>query len=354
VFPSFGIGGAQSRLAGLAKAFNQRYRHTIVALDGCYDMAQQLPDCIRVDYRTQIKKASAPARILDIHRCIRAVSPDVLITHNWGSIEWAFTNRFVSTVPHIHIEDGFGPEERKKQFVRRILLRRLALSGSRTTVILPSRTLYKIASKQWRLPKNSLRFIPNGIDCARFDRPNRKYDVDAVVVGTVASLRPEKNLTRLIYAFAEACALCPQMKLRLVIVGDGPQRSILEQVALQSGQAEKIVFVGASEKPEAFFADMDIFGMSSDTEQMPLVLLEAMASGLPVFATDVGDIASLVSDGNLPYVTNLADTSALSRSLVFLAQDFKLRQRIGVANKAKAFAAFDQRAMVQSYSELFG
>jgi glycosyltransferase involved in cell wall biosynthesis len=199
----------------------------------------------------------------------------------------------------------------------------------------------------------SLRHFVNGIDCARF-APARQTG-DAIVIGTVAGLRREKNLGRLIGAFAAAARARPEADLRLVIVGDGPERGALEEIARQTGCADRIAFAGATENPENHYRRMQVFALSSDTEQMPLGVLEAMAGGLPVVATDVGDIAAMVTPGNRRFITPLSEGEAgLARSLVALADTAALREELGTLNRQKAVAEFDYRAMAEKYAELFG
>jgi glycosyltransferase involved in cell wall biosynthesis len=355
IFPSFAIGGGQSRLLQLIRAYGDTYSHTIVALDGCYDMAARMPNAAPIQYLdAKIGKRDGLAAIMQIRSVIAAVCPDVLITYNWGAIEWAFVNRLFSLARHIHIEDGFGLEERDRQFRRRVLFRYLALRGRRTVVVLPSRTLIHIATQQWRLPVRSLRYISNGIDCARFAVSRKPSGQgEPLIVGTVASLRPEKNLTRLIRAFALARADRLAVNLQLLIVGDGCERGALQEYANEVGCAEAVIFVGATDKPETYLAQMSIFAMSSDTEQMPLTVLEAMASGLPVVSTDVGDIADMVSSDNLPYVTKLCDEWGLRRSLVALIDSASTRAALGHLNREKAFANFNFTEMASKYAELF-
>ena len=350
VFPSFAVGGGQSRLVQLVRGFGSRYSHTVVALNGCYDMSAQMPAGAPLTCRNS-DAGRGLGNILSMRRFIAAAAPDVLVTYNWGSVEWATANRLLPLARHVHIEDGFGPEERDRQIPRRVWFRRLALSGRHTIVILPSRTLLKIAIEQWRLRPDSLRYIVNGIDCDRFavlERP-----AGPVTIGTVASLRREKNLQRLIRGFAAASRLRPGLKL--MIVGDGPERPALEETARAEGCTAAVEFTGATTTPEHFFARMHVFAMSSDTEQMPLGVLEAMAAGLPVVATDVGDIKDMIAPDNRRFVTPLTDDDAgLSRSFIELADNASLRQMLGQANRQKALSEYDYRQMTAKYAELFG
>jgi glycosyltransferase involved in cell wall biosynthesis len=270
------------------------------------------------------------------------------LTYNWGAIEWALINRLEKIARHIHIEDGFGPEEASKQLGRRVWARRLALSGRNTTVILPSRNLEKIALNIWALAAERVRFISNGIDCPRFAVATRARSDGRIVIGTVASLRREKNIARLIQAFA---GIAGGRDLELLIVGDGAERQGLEQLARELSIAGQVRFAGQSNRPEDWYPRMDIFALSSDTEQMPLSVLEAMAAGLPVVATAVGDVAQMVSTENRDYVVPVPDFAA---ALARLADDAAVRRNIGLANEKRARENFDENVMAANYARLIG
>ena len=116
------------------------------------------------------------------------------MTYNWGSIDWVLVNRLGPALPHLHIEDGFGPEETDGNCGGGYGCAVLLCPGARPTQSLPSRRLEKIARTEWKLPSARLHYIPNGIDCQRFAKPQRAQAQDAIVIGTVATLRREKNI----------------------------------------------------------------------------------------------------------------------------------------------------------------
>jgi glycosyltransferase involved in cell wall biosynthesis len=244
------------------------------------------------------------------------------------------------------MEDGFGPEERTRQLPRRVLARRLLLR--RATVVVPSVLLEHLAREVWRLPCAHLRRIPNGVDLSRFATVRAPSD-GPVVIGTVAALRAEKNIARLVRALARLPAGVPA---RLVIVGDGPERMALEALAIAEGVGGQVEFAGHCADPARLYAGFDIFALSSDTEQMPLSVLEAMASGLPVAATDVGDVADMLDVTNRPYVVARED-GALADALARLAVRGDLRAVLGAANRARAEGVFAEANMVAAWRDLF-
>jgi glycosyltransferase involved in cell wall biosynthesis len=355
-FPSFEVGGAQIRFTATANHLGDRYRHLIVAMNGQTQCLGRLGPQVRFELiEVDLPRQSTMRNFLSLRRLLRSLRPDKLITYNWGAIEWALAN-VIPVCRHIHIEDGFGPDEAALgQLPRRVLLRRLVLSR-RSQVVLPSRTLAEIAATIWHLPPQRLTYLPNGIDCARFmGSPDTKLvshlrrSANELLIGTVAALRPEKNLARLIEAFA---LLSPALPARLVIIGDGQERERLQQLAVLLGVGERVLFMGGMANPELILGALDVFALSSDTEQMPFSVLEAMAAGLPVAAVDVGDVRSMLSPANSKLVV-AKSTRSLAWVIAGLLQDHAARAELGRNNRAFVQQNYDQSTMFERYADLF-
>lgn len=354
VFPTFAVGGAQMRFVQLANHFGRSYRHFIVSMSGNAEAFTRLsPDLDATLMPVAVKPGRTWPNLRTFRRVLKELRPDLLITSNWGTMEWAVAN-CDGLAPHLHMEDGFGPEEVARQLPRRIWTRRLALR--RSTVMLPSRTLHTIASDIWRLPKRRLLHIPNGVDCERFGTgadPAFATARDLVgrepLIGTVSALRAEKNLSRLIEAFAEVVRLRPA---RLAIVGDGPELSRLKARASELGVADRVVFTGACAEPEKLLPSFTVFALSSDTEQMPLSVLEAMAAGLPVAATNVGDVRNMVSAENRPFVVD-GGAIPLAQAILALLENPARATWIGKENALRAGKVFDRSLMFAAYRDLF-
>lgn len=357
-FPTFAVGGAQIRFAAIANHFGAHYRHLIVAMDGVTTCAQNL--AVDVDHELltiELPKRNTFRNALVLRRRLSRMRPDVLVTYNWGAIEWGLAN-VLPLCRHVHVEDGFGQEEAGGQLRRRVLFRRLILSPW-AHVVLPSRNLYRIATDVWQLPRRRLHYLPNGIDCGRFAVPpddavcaGLRRQPDELLVGTVAALRPEKNLGRLVEAFALTAAGSP-VPVRLVIVGDGPERAGLGARVAALGMGDKVLFTGAIKAPERVLGAFDLFALSSDTEQMPYSVLEAMAAGLAVAAVDVGDVGDMVAPENRPWVVEKS-VEALAGAMTGLLREPRRRAACGQSNATRVRQNFDQEAMFARYGKVFG
>jgi glycosyltransferase involved in cell wall biosynthesis len=353
VFQTFEVGGTQVRFAAIANHFGRRWQHVIIAMNGNLASRSLLDPELEVDFPEVVSTSrSTLGNARRFRKSLQAIKPDLMMTYSWGAIEWALANvslplSFSRSIRHIHLEDGFGAGEQEAQFLRRSLLRRACLRSS--TVVLPSLTLYDVAVKQWRLPEKGVYHIANGVDLHRFaPAKNLLSRSELPVVGVVAALRPEKNHARLLRAFRLATMNCPA---RLVIVGDGIERARLEALTVELGLSGTVSFVGATQAPEHAYRELDVFALSSDTEQMPLSILEAMAAGLPVVATDVGDVRAMLSNDNQPFVAS-RDDHAFAASLHRLLQNPRERVQLGSANRVRAEAEYGLGRMLHNHAAL--
>ena len=355
VFPSFAIGGVPLRMVGVINHFGKRFRHSIIALDNNFEAGSRFEG--DVDPRQlpmRHDKGNVLRGVFNSAQMLRRLRPDLLVTYNWGAIEWAMANRLLSISHHVHLEDGFGRDEADRQIRRRVLFRRWALARCDKLVV-PSRQLQEIAGQLWKVPANRVVYIPNGIDLARFAdvsraaAPGLSRRPGEVVIGTVAPLRPEKNVGRLLRAFA---ALDEPTPTRLVVAGDGGERSHLERLACELGVGDRVVFVGQI-RPESILGAFDIFALSSDTEQMPIALLEAMASSRAVVTVDVGDVREMLCAANREFVVPRDDRAALANALAQLVRDPQTRELLGRMNRQRAVEAFGQERMFAAYEKIF-
>jgi glycosyltransferase involved in cell wall biosynthesis len=338
------------RLVALTKGLGREFAHTILSLSGDRGAAGFLSPDLAVDFVEAPSAAgSLMARLPRYRKLLRARAPDLLVTYNWGSIEWALANG-AAEIPHIHIEDGFGPEESKRQFPRRVWTRRLALR--RSILVVPSVTLKEMALKVWHLNKASVRYIPNGIEprerfTTHLDDLNLGLPANRPLIAWAGALRREKNLSRLLRAFAPL-----KREASLLVIGDGPEMGAARAEAESLSIAAHVRFLGRREDVRDILMQCDILALSSDTEQMPLVVLEAMDAGLPIAATAVGDVKYMVCEENRPYIVQGSDPE-LGTAMRALVADGSVRRAIGFANQRRLRQDYAAQDMIAAYRALF-
>jgi len=359
IFPAFGTGGPQVRTATVINGLNGEFRHTVIALNGDLSCRGRLHEPAAVACLPAPPRRGGTPFTLALARLLGSIRPDALVTYNWGGTDGLVAARWCGIRRVIHAEDGFGPDEVHGQKLRRKLARRLLLRTA-SRVVCPSHTLVDIARQVWFIPSSKVHYIPNGVDTFRFapaapvevEAVRRKFGIGAaeIVVGSVGQLRGEKNHERLLRAFAAVASTHP---CRLLIVGDGPLLEPLTGLARGLGIHERVVFTGAVSDPVDCYRAMNVFALSSDTEQMPIVVLEAMAAGLPVVTTDVGDVRAMVSAGNRAYVVPPTRAEAYAGCLAALLGDPAARQVLGRANRTKCTQEYEVGGMVRAYQRLY-
>jgi glycosyltransferase involved in cell wall biosynthesis len=173
----------------------------------------------------------------------------------------------------------------------------------------------------------------------------------STVVGTVAVLRAEKRLDLWLKASQEIATHVPDV--HFLIVGDGPLRAQLEASARKMSFPQRVHFAGLQECVQPFLAAMDVYMISSEFEGLPLSLLEAMASKLPVVATAVGGIPEVIQDQRSGFVVPFAHTEALADITTRLLEDEVLRRRTGEAARARVIRDFSIDRMMRELETVY-
>ena len=295
VHGSFTLGGKEARAVRLMNLWGGRAHHSIVSADpAAMDARSAIDAAVPVDFPDAPALKGRPnlARYYKIGRFLSAF--DLILTYNWGAMDAVMSHRlcapFMRLPPLIHHEDGFNADEAAGLKIERNVYRRIAL-GSSAAIVVPSNRLEGIARGAWRQPDRRIHLIRNGIAVARYAVapapdaiPGLIRSPGKLLIGTLAGLRPVKNVPRLVRAIAPY-----RDRLQLVIVGEGPERDAIIAEAERHG-IDDMHLAGFLPDPWRYIGLLDIFALSSDSEQFPISLVEAMAAGLPIASMDVGDV----------------------------------------------------------------
>jgi glycosyltransferase involved in cell wall biosynthesis len=291
VFSTFALAGPQMRFVRLQATLGEDIHHIVAAMDNNFGAMERLRNAKNVETQNlQIKSGRLLAGVPEMRRTLQRLKPDVLVTYNFGSFEWTFANLLLG-IPHIHVEEGFGSAETVKRLFRRNMLRRIGFGISNTQLLTVSSTINKIAQQEWGVKPSRATYIPNGVPIDQTLPLTARPLREQVVIGTVAGIRREKRIDRFVETIA---MLGPQFVG--IIVGGGDQLDAVKMLARELKVEDRIEFTGHTDDPRSAYPRFDIFMLTSDTEQMPMAVLEAMCFRLPIVATDVGDVKMIVDN----------------------------------------------------------
>jgi glycosyltransferase involved in cell wall biosynthesis len=353
VLSSFGVGG-QERVA-LDLAIGQRARGHRVAVislapppDGA--MADEFREHgIAVD-RVAKRDGLDPTLVPRLARALRSHAAQVVHTHNpLPLIYGAPAARLLGAVA-VHTKHGANPGSRGLRWLRRAAARCLH------AFVAVSDTTAEQALAQHDVAPAKLHTIANGI---RLDRYQPDADLraatraelglgEAWVVGTVGRLDSYKNQAMLVRAMAPLLSA----RVRLVIVGDGPTRADVEAEVARLPEPRWVVLTGRRMDVPRIMPAFDVFALSSQTEGLPLVVPEAMATALPIVTTAVGGLPGVVDQGETGLVVPV-DELRMREALTELEQDRARARRLGARAREVALSRYSAERMVEAYLALY-
>jgi len=203
--------------------------------------------------------------------------------------------------------------------------------------------------------------IPNFVHHERWHPPTRteRTEVEAVfgssiggdrVVVHTSNFRPVKQVDQVVQAFATASQ---GLSARLVLIGEGPERPAIEALVTRLGLDDRVRFAGNYRRIPSLLRECDAFLLPSRTESFGLAGLEALSSGVPVVASDVGGLPEVVRHGQTGFLAPLDDVDALAAHTRVLLTDSALRTRMGEAARADVLERYRIDPMIDRYLELY-
>lgn len=346
------FGGAEAVVTSIA-SFLTEQTHDVVLYHFGNDYLER--SCVRLGIRDRRvgdeffykKTYRLPIFAARFSRALKADRLDLLHSHLFGSIVAGGLSCRLSGIPHIGtLHDVYIVEERP---VRAKLLFLVHVLGTRLVCV--SDQMAEYYASVTGIDRAKLMVIKNGVDIAKFatgDRPTGPRDVlRLIMVGRLDRIKRHDLL------FDALDRLGDRRDWHVDIVGDGPERQALEERCRQLGLAEHIAFLGQRDDVPRLLADSDLFVLVSDSEGMSLSLIEAIASGLPVIATRVGNNAELVTDGQNGFLIPPGGIQELASALAALLDDERLRREFGARSRQLASEQLDVGRTLSSYMALY-
>lgn len=355
VLSSFGMGG-QERMALELATWQKKHGHGVLAVSLAPDAEGPLGELFRAAgiAAESVPKhagvdASLPVRLATL---LGGERIDIVHTHNPHAMIYGAPAAGLARAKSVHTKHGMNPDQ-----TRRLWLRRTAATLVDAYVAVTPH-LAKVAAERAECDPARIHVVPNGIDIARFKpdpegrarvRDELGIPQSAWLVGTVGRLAPEKDQTLLIRAMAPLL----DERRQLLVVGDGPERPALEKARSETWRSEFVHLAGSRSDVAPYIAAMDAFVLSSRTEGLPLVLLEAMATGVPVVSTAVGGIADLIESEVNGLLVPAGDERELMRQLVLLANQPTAGLRLGQAGRETVQRRYSLAQMAERYEGIY-
>lgn len=293
---------------------------------------------------------------LRLRKVLRAQGIRVVHSHNFSA--WLYVTLAkmgLTHVRHVHTEHSGVAPSRVRYFVERVLARRT------DRVVAVSTHVAEVMTRDIGIDADRVITISNGVNTKRF-APNEDARVSArrefnilpsdIVFGIVARLAEVKNHPLLLKAYAKVQVTAPARK-QLIIVGDGAERTRLENLAAELGIVDCTHFAGDRRDTDVLLSGIDVYVLSSRSEGMNLTVLEALASGLPVVATAVGGNIEIVAHEHDGFLVKNDDPHEMARRLQQLADDQVLRRTMGGNARTSALTRFDASGVVEKYCNLY-
>lgn len=293
-----------------------------------------------------VEKKRLPARVAVLASLLRRLRPAVLHTHNpTPHINGVLAARLCSVPVIVHTKHGRNYPTRKWPVLKN---RFASLLSNR--VVSVSRDAVDVAVQIEKVPPSKVQVIYNGIDVDRF-KPRSEGKPFAMRAIHVARLNPVKDQATLLRAVRLVVDQLPEFQLD--IVGDGPAAAMLHSLREELALDANVHFHGMQDDIPQRLQQADMFLLSSISEGVSLTLLEAMACGLPIVATNVGGNPEVVDHGQTGLLIGPRDPQALAKAVNWLCQNADEAQRMGHAGRKRVEQTFSLRAMVSNYENLY-
>jgi glycosyltransferase involved in cell wall biosynthesis len=354
VVDSLEVGGAERHVVDLAVALRRKGHGVTVgcsATGGLSDLLDGANVPVRVLLDRLVKRRVSVTYARGLRRLVREQRFDLVHAHIYASAAASALATVGTGVPLVVTEHTEGAwQGRHARLLSRLIYRR-----ARSVIAVSSPIRGRLLERDG-VPPEKISFIPNAVISASGRKPGTTSTLpderrEGPLVGVVARLQPEKGVANFLKAAARVSAACPAA--RFLVVGDGPLREELLRLADRLGLRERVRFLGHRADARELVGLLDVLVVPSLTEGTPLIVLEAMAAGVPLVASAVGGVTDQVRHGKEGLLIPPGDATALGDALLELLQDPDRAHRLGEAGRRRADSVFSHAAMVRKIEGVY-
>ena len=348
-------GGLENGIVNVAACLDpERFRVSVCCLERAGAFAGRLPPASHVVVLNKQPGVSIKT-IFKLRSTIQRLKPDIIHTHGLGPLLYSAAATFCSqhqTILHGEHRELLPSE----QTPSKLMLRRLLYHRCKSIHTVSNSLRLHLAT--FGFPKDRLLAIPNGVDTQRFKTANKpetrktlNLPEHALILGMLANFRPEKGHVRLIKGFN---LIANQHKnLHLLLVGDGPAAEPIKAEVQASHASDRIHLVGHQSNPEPWYQAMDLLIVPSSAEGLSNAVLEAMACGVPVLASQACGNDEAIQHLATGFICNLTSPANIEIALKNALASTTNLQAMGVAARKRMVTSFGLRDMTARYAECY-
>ena len=350
------IGGAEQMIIDLAALINpDKFKSYVSVLKEGEFLSELRRREVKFLWLKESTRVYDYKFLKNIIQLIRQNRINLIHSHTWGTDFYGYWASNISGVPMIcTIHDRYYIFEK---WTRRLSYR--FFINHIKKIVAVSKDIKGLLLDELKISSQKVRLIYNGIDTLKFEniknlemiRKELNLSQDDLILGNVGNLREVKDHPTLITAFSKISPLFPQSKL--LIVGEGRLRPNLEKLCEEFGLEDRVLFLSHRRDVPSILNLLDIFILPSRSEGCSLSILEAMAAGKAVVATNVGGNPELVLNGQTGLLVPPSQPDKLAEKMIFLLKNEELRKKMGGEGKKRVKERFSRESMIKNYEELY-
>jgi len=345
---SMGCGGLEKVIVNLINGSDETLEHTIITLISDFEMVELIESPVRV-YCVNKRPGKDIGCHFRILKLLFRIRPDIVNTYNFGTIEYHLMAAIAGVKRKVHSDHGHGGDAADGLNKRNNAIRRFC-SRFVDDYVVVSQDLFDWVKQVVKIKSKRVHIVQNGVP---IPKERQKLSHDGLVFCTVGRLDPIKNQKLLIQAFSLLVKKHPNERLILKIVGDGSERSNLEQLVSELNIEDNVQFLGYRDDIQQQLLSSDVFVLSSHYEAMPMTILESMATKIPVVTTDVGGIKHFIGESNATFVEP-GNAQALAEAMINATKNTPQKEALLERSYQLVVDKYSLEAMCKTYCQIYG
>lgn len=357
------FGGLENGLVNLINCLpSEEYVHTIICLEHATEFRQRIRQSDVKIYELHKKKGKDISMYWRIWKLLRQIKPDIVHTRNIGTIDMLLPAYLSGVKKLVHGEHGLEFMELEGENSKYNLFRRVIQVIVKKYIVV-SHDLLIWLNNEVGVKREKISLIYNGVDIKKFHSATGSKDIlpprfapdNAIIIGSIGRMEEVKDQMTLVKSFVQLLQNHPELynDIRLIIVGDGRMIGDIRHYLKDKGVESLVWLPGFCDNVADFYRLFDVFVLSSKREGVSNTILEAMACGLPVIATDVGGNPEIVMNHSTGQLVAVESPDDVEKALLKYISNPLVRKNHGNIARARALSEHSLTAMVEKYRSVY-